>query len=129
MRKNAIVVLVISAILVLCGLGLITGSFLSSSHYGVVRQNANGFMMSMRFSSSMPMAYTGSTSRALMFLILGCTLLNSGVVLLASSFYLFLHAGLKHEKRKEEKPVEPIRSESKATQKEMAEVVDVEEKQ
>lgn len=129
MKKGATVVLVISTILVLCGLGLIIGSFLSPSPYGVVRQSAYGFMVNMRFSSSMPMAYAGSASLSLMLMILGCTLVNTGVILLALGLYLQIQLQAEPVARTSGKQENPMKDEAKVPQKEMAEVVDVEEKQ
>ncbi|AEV27880.1 hypothetical protein SpiGrapes_0012 [Sphaerochaeta pleomorpha str. Grapes] len=130
MKKGAIVVLVFSTILVLCGLGLIIGSFLSSSPVGVVHQNAYGFMVNMRFSSPMPMAYAGSASLSLMLMVLGCTLLNTGVILLALGLYLFMHVHAKPEyKVREKRQVSELQPAVNASTEDRGKVVDVEEKQ
>jgi hypothetical protein len=125
MKKGSVIVLVFAGILVLCGLGLIVGSMLSPQPGSMVRQSAYGFVVSMRTS---PMLQ-GSQSPLLMFLILGCALLNSGVTLLALGVYLLVKVKPQQTFQRTRKESEMPKAEAAATKKGMDEVVDVEEKQ
>jgi hypothetical protein len=64
-----------------------------------------------------------------MFLILGCALLNSGVTLLALGVYLLVKVKPRQINQRVQEKSETSKAEATATKKEMAEVVDVEEKQ
>jgi hypothetical protein len=125
MKKGSVIVLVFAGIMVLCGLGLIMGSMLSPPHGPMVRQSAYGFVVSMRTAPMM----NPSQSPSLMFVILGCALLNSGVTLLALGVYLLVKAKPRQSNQNRQKQPEMPTVEATATKKEMDEVVDVEEKQ
>jgi hypothetical protein len=123
MRKGGTTVLVISAIVILCGIGVIVGGFVSVPGYHVVRQGVNGLMVSMRYPSP-----TGS-SLPLMLTILGSSLLVVGVLLLSLGLYLLVQ-GRKQEPavRVTEKkmPRQSAAQKPEPAAKE-AEVIDVEE--
>jgi hypothetical protein len=125
MKKGSVLVLVIAGIMVLCGLILIVGGMLPPQHGPVARQSAYGFVVSMRTSS---MIQT-TQSPSLMFLILGCTLLNSGVTLLVLGVYLLVKVKPRQTSQATQKKSETPKAEATATKKELDDVVDVEEKQ
>ncbi|WP_320130299.1 hypothetical protein [uncultured Sphaerochaeta sp.] len=117
MKKGAIVALVFSGILILCSIGLIIGSFYTFQPQASFHQFANGYM----FSMGSPYAMGMNSHYDLMLLLLGCTFLNTGVILLALATYLLVKDGKKQAPRvivEPDKPRETVKVEVAQPKKE-----------